>query len=204
MLGVDNSAAMLAEAAEHAGAGVSFEAGDIGPWTAEARCDLVLANASLQWVPDHAATLARWTAALRPGGQMAVQVPANAMQPAHTVAAALAQTEPFLSAFGAEGPPLDPVREYVLEPEEYARVLYDLGFVEQHVRLQVYGHVLGSSRDVVEWVRGTSLTRFEKRLPAELYAEFLRRYEAELLAVIGDASPYFFPFRRILMWGRLA
>ena len=203
ILGVDNSPAMLAAAADHAGDGVRFDHGDIGPWTADGEYDLVLANASLQWVPDHAGVLRRWTASLRPGGQLAVQVPANAHQPSHTVSAALAQTEPFLTAFGTQGPPLDPVREYVLEPEQYASLLHELGYVEQHVRLQVYGHVLASSRDVVQWVRGTSLTRFEKRLPPELYAEFLRRYETALIAEIGDHRPYFFPFRRILMWARL-
>jgi trans-aconitate 2-methyltransferase len=169
----------------------------------DASVDLVFSNAALQWVPDHRRVLTRWTQALRPGGQLGVQVPANANQPSHTVSAALAQTEPFLSAFGTDGPPLDPVREYVLEPEEYARLLHDLGYVEQHVRLQVYAHVLPSSRAVVEWVRGTSLTRFEKRLPPELYAEFLRRYEEDLVAHVGEHSPYFFPFRRILLWGRL-
>jgi trans-aconitate 2-methyltransferase len=203
MLGVDNSPAMLAAAQQHAADRVRFEHGDIGEWVADATFDLVLANAALQWVPDHRRVLTRWTQALRPGGQLAVQVPANAGQPSHTVSAVLAQTEPFLSAFGADGAPLDPVREYVLEPEEYARLLHDLGFVEQHVRLQVYAHVLPTSRHVVEWVRGTSLTRFEKRLPPELYAEFLRRYEDDLVAQIGEHAPYFFPFRRILMWGRL-
>lgn len=202
MLGVDNSPAMLDKAAAHASDTLRFEHGDIGPWTAPPRYDLVVSNAALQWVPDHPGTLRRWAAALKAGGQIAVQVPANARQPSHTVSAALAQAEPFRSAFGADGPPLDPVREYVLEPEQYARVLFDLGFVEQHVRLQVYGHVLPSSRSVVEWVRGTSLTRFEKRLPPDLFAEFVRRYEEQLIEEIGDSSPYFFPFRRILMWGR--
>src|SRR3712207_7275681 len=41
----------------------------------------------------------------------------------------------------------------------------------------LFRSVLASSRDVVQWVRGTSLTRFEKRLPPDLYAEFVRRYE---------------------------
>jgi trans-aconitate 2-methyltransferase len=203
MLGVDNSPAMLAKAAGQASTRVRFESGDIGAWTADHCYDLVLANAALHWVPDHAGVLRRWAAALKPGGQIAVQVPANAHMPSHTTSAALARTEPFLSAFGAAGPPLDPVREYVLEPEQYATILHELGFAEQHVRLQVYTHLLPSSRDVVEWVRGTSLTRFEKLLPPDLYAEFLRRYEADLIDQIGDRAPYFFPFRRILFWGRL-
>ena len=92
----------------------------------------------------------------------------------------------------------------MLEPEEYAQLLYDLGFVDQHVRLQVYPHVLPSSRNVVEWVRGTTLTRFEKRArSADCSPQFLADYERELIAVIGDHEPFFFPFRRILMWGRL-
>lgn len=202
MVGIDNSAKMLAEATSITTPRVRFEHGDIGAWTSVADHDLVLANASLQWVPDHVSVLARWTAALRPGGQLGVQVPANAYMPSHTVAAEVAHREPFFSAFGTAGPPADPVALYVLEPEQYASLLYELGFTQQHVRLQVYPHVLPSSRSVVQWVRGTTLTRFQDRLDPETYSAFIVEYERELLRVIGDRSPYFFPFRRILMWGR--
>ncbi len=163
MLGVDNSPSMLAEAGANDEPGVRFTHGDLAGWTSPADHDLVLANASLQWVPDHQAVLGRWAAALAPGGQLAVQVPANAYMPSHTVASEVAHTEPFLAAFGSLGPPADPVADNVLEPEQYASILFDLGFAEQHVRLQVYPHVLPSSHSVVDWVRGTTLTRFEKR-----------------------------------------
>jgi trans-aconitate 2-methyltransferase len=202
MLGIDNSASMLARSGEHTRDGVSFTLGDIGDWSGDGIVDLVLAAASLQWVPDHASVLQRWTAALRPGGQLAVQVPANAHMPAHTVADAVARSEPFVSAFGVSGPPADPVRDNVLAPEQYASLLYDLGFVEQHVRLQVYPHVLPRSRSVVDWVRGTTLTRFQSRLDPETFAAFVEAYERELIAVIGDHQPHFFPFRRILFWAR--
>ena len=203
MVGIDNSRAMLDKTAEHTSHAVRFEYGDIGQWTSAGDIDLVLASASLQWVPDHAGVIARWTAALRRGGQVAIQVPANAEQPSHTVARLVASREPYLSMFGAEGPPIDPVQEYVLRPEEYAQILYDLGFERQHVRLQVYPHVLPSSRHVVEWVRGTTLTRFEKRLEPAAFEAFVADYETELLRVLGDHQPHFFPFRRILMWARL-
>ena len=203
MVGIDNSASMLAEATRSSTPVVRFEHGDIGVWTSDHDHDLVLASASLQWVADHAGVLRRWTAALRRGGQLAVQVPANAYMPSHTVAAQVAHSERFLAAFASAGPPPDPVAEFVLEPEQYATILYELGFALQHVRLQVYPHVLPSSRSVVDWVRGTTLTRFQAVLDAETYAAFLTEYERQLLRVIGDRSPYFFPFRRILMWGRL-
>jgi trans-aconitate 2-methyltransferase len=114
-----------------------------------------------------------------------------------------AAADAYLWMWGRDGPPPDPVREYVLEPEQYAQVLYDLGFERQLVRLQIYPHVLPSTRHVVEWVRGTMLTRFEKRLDAASFASFVDDYEKRLLGMLGEHEPFFFPFRRILMWARL-
>lgn len=202
MVGIDNSPAMIAAAAAHVNGGVTFADGDIGQWTSAGDVDLVLASASLQWIPDHAAVLAAWTAGLAPGGQLAVQVPANACMPSHRAADDLAHTPRYLDAFEGDPPP-DPVAENVLEPERYSQILFDLGFEQQHVRLQVYPHVLPSSRAVVQWVRGTTLTRFQKRLSPEVFEEFVTDYEAALIAAVGDRTPFFFPFRRILMSARL-
>ena len=205
MIGIDSSPDILAAAAALDGTrpGLSFRHGDLASWTSDADVDLVLANASLQWAPDHAGVLGRWRAGLRPGGQLAVQVPANAGQPSHTVAARVAASPRYAAAFGPAGPPADQVAANVLEPEAYAAVLHDLGFAEQHVRLQVYAHVLASTRDVVAWVRGTTLNRFRAVLPADVFEDFVADYEQQLLAEVGDRTPYLFPFRRILLWGRL-
>ncbi len=204
MLGVDSSDAMLAKARadvsedEHR---LRFARGDIAHWSGRGDHDRVIANASLQWVPDHAAVLERWWKALAPGGQLAVQVPANADHPSHLVATQVASTEPFLSAFNCL-PPADPVAQNVLAPEQYALLLERLGAVAQHVRLQVYGHRLASSDEVVEWVRGTSLTRFTRLLSEELAAAYIAAYRERLLEAIGDEAPYFYPFKRILIWAR--
>lgn len=202
MIGVDNSPNMLAAAQAHASAAVRFEHGDVESWTAAGDRDLVFSNAALHWVPDHTAVLARWTAALRPGGQLAVQVPTNADHPSHLASVAVAETEPFRSAMGGAPPP-DPVAVNVLRPEQYAELLFALGYDEQHVRLQVYPHVLPSSAHVVEWTKGTSLTRFFGALPDELHDPFVDAYRDELLRRIGEAEPYLFAFKRVLMWGRL-
>ena len=203
MIGIDNSQAMLAKTVEYSSDTVQFQFGDIARWTSSADFDLVLAAASLQWVPDHAGVIAQWRAALRPGGQIAIQVPANADMPSHSVARHVAEREPYRSLFGPGGPPIDPVQAYVLQPEAYAQIFYDLGFQQQHVRLQIYPHVLPSTRHVVEWVRGTMLTRFEKRLDSDAFEAFVEDYEIELLTFLGDHTPHFFPFRRTLMWAKL-
>ena len=194
-LGVDSSAAMIASTAGHSSDHISFETGDIGQWERPDTYDIVFANASLQWVPDHPRVLARWTASLRPGGQLAVQVPANADHPAHLVASELA-------AELLDDPPGDPVAQNVMAPEEYAVLLDGLGFGQPQVRLQVYLHHLSSTAAVVEWVKGTTLTRFKEPLGPDGFERFVEGYRERLLSVLGDRSPYVYPFKRILMWGR--
>lgn len=196
-VGIDSSPAMIADAGVHARADVSFRLGDIEIWEEGNTYDVVFANASLQWVPDHPAVLRRWTTSLRPGGQLAVQVPSNADQPTHLVAAELARE--WLA-----DPPPDPVAANVLAPEHYARLLDELGCAEQRVRLEVYAHRLASSADVVEWVKGTTLNRFRAVLGPNAWEGFVAEYRRRLLTVLGDGSPYLFPFKRVLLWGRLA
>lgn len=203
MTGVDSSPAMLERAARHGRVAVDFVDGDIARWTSDGDHDLVLANAALQWVPDHRGVLERWVAALAPQGQLAVQVPANHDHASHLASVDVAHREPFASSFGG-APPADPVAANVLTPESYATTLYELGLAEPHVRLQVYGHVFDSPADVVEWTRGTSLTRFFKQLPHELHEPFVDAYREELLSRIGTDGPYFYAFKRILIWARKA
>ena len=124
-----------------------------------------------------------------------MQVPANHDHPSHTVAAAVAAEEPFRSALG--GHARVPA---VLLPEEYASVLDALGYRAQHVRLQVYVHHLPARDDVVEWVKGTLLLDYQKRMSAELFTQFLARYRERLLPQLSDTHPYFYPFKRILFW----
>lgn len=202
MTGIDNSAMMLASATEHVRDGVRFETGDIAKWTSDGDHDLVVAAASLQWVPDHAGVIERWTRGLRSGGRLAVQVPANAHAATHVVADRLARSTAYLAAFGSAGPPVDPVAEYVLRPDDYARILHRLGYVDITVQLRVYPHVLATSHHAVEWVKGTTLTRFRSALAPETYEAFLTDYEDELVEALGGDEPCFFPFSRILFVAR--
>lgn len=192
-LGIDTSAAMLAKAKTFAGRGLRFETGDLAAFAPERAYDVVFSNAALHWVPDHPKLLAQLTAAVAPTGQLAFQVPANFDHPSHTAAEATAREKPFAGALKSAPHPRN-----VLAPEAYAALLDRLGFAEQTVRLQVYGHRLASREDVIEWVKGTLLTDYEKRLPADLFALFLARYRENLFALLPDERPFFFPFKRIL------
>jgi trans-aconitate 2-methyltransferase len=188
-LGIDNSQSMLSKATPSAT--LRFELGDIASFTSDRPFDLIFSNAALHWIPDHESLFARLAALLAPHGQLAVQMPANHDHPSHRIAADLAPS------FGIT-PTLN-----VLPAERYAALLHRLGFARQHVRLQVYGHVLPSSADVVEWTKGTTLTLYREALSPERYDEFLAEYTSRVVSALGDARPFFYTFKRVLLWGRL-
>jgi len=197
--GFDTSAAMLDEARRRAGDGLEFVAGDLATWDGPP-VDVVLANASFHWVRDHRALLARVRRGVLPAGQLAFAVPSAFSHPSHTVAREVADEAPFAAALGGVRP--GDQGASVLSAPEYAEVLFSLGASEQSVALKVYGHVLASSGDVVEWVSATLLTPLRARLDDEMFAEYLARYRAALVSVLGDRRPYFYAFPRVLAWAR--
>jgi trans-aconitate 2-methyltransferase len=198
-VGVDSSESMLARARVNHGdvPGLTFTEGNIGTWLGEG-LDLVFANASLQWVDDHLNLLARMRTALVDGGQLAFQVPSNFRHPSHLLARQVANETPFIDALDDDVP--EDRGRFVLSPEIYADLLYELGARKQIVRMEVYGHELSSTSDVVEWVMGTLLTPYRTRLSPELFTAFVDRYRERLLEELGQREPYFYGFRRIVCW----
>src|SRR5690606_29756834 len=76
VVGIDGSAEMLAEARRYAVPGrLDFELGDLTAWAPPAPVDVVVSNATLQWVPGHRELLPRFLDWLTPGGWLAFQVP---------------------------------------------------------------------------------------------------------------------------------
>jgi trans-aconitate 2-methyltransferase len=199
-IGVDSSPAMLAEAGPFAGGGVAFVEADLRDFAARPEhaggFDVVLSNAALQWVAEQAGVIERLTGLLAPEGQLAIQVPSNEDHPSHVVAREVAGEEPFRAALGGH------VRRFSNLPiEAYAALLDRFGYREQHVRLQVYVHHLSSRDDVVEWLRGSLLTDYQKRLAPDAFAAFLARYRSVLTERLEDARPFCYTFKRILLWG---
>ena len=197
-VGLDRSARMLEGAlTDPQPEGLRFEVGTIESWAPSEEYDLIFSNAAFQWVDDHESLIARLARALKPGGQLAFQVPQMYDHLSHDVAEELAAEDPFRTAFPNWRRPLQ-----VLAPEEYARLLYRAGFAAQHVRLVIYPHVLAGPEDVVEWMKGALLTTYTERLPPEQVPSFLDEYRERLLTRLAPERPFFFPFKRILCWGQ--
>lgn len=197
--GIDASAAMLEQAEPRASERLAFRQGDVRDMGDLGAYDLIFSNAVFQWVPDNAAIFSGIFDAMKPGAQIAVQVPKNESHPSHMIANELAEEIPFRDLLGGY------VREsHALGLEQYAELLYAHGLREQVCFEKIYGHELARSTDVVEWVKGTMLSAYLTRLEEPARSQFLAAYRDRLLATIGDRSPYFYPFRRLLFWARKA
>jgi len=200
-LGIDRSARMLAKQQdEPAVPGLTFTEGTVESFLAgDGAYDLLFSNAVFHWLDDHEHLLPQLAKRLAPGGQLAFQVPAMHDEISHLIADQLSGEEPYASALGhwRRSRP-------VLTADAYARLLFRIGFADPQARLIVYPHVLAGPEAVIDWMKGTLLSEYEKRLPADLFGRFVEEYQQRLLRQLEPARPFFFPFKRILCWGQRA
>jgi trans-aconitate 2-methyltransferase len=201
--GLDASPEMITRARSGAGADptdagdgagtVDFRVGDLRHWTPGVPVDVIVSNATLQWVPEHLDLLERLTGFLRPAGWLAFQVPANFDAPTHTELADLLAAPRWRDRLsGVEIP-----RGRVEEPGTYLARLAALGLRPQ-VWETTYLHVLPGDNAVLEWMRGTGLRPVLAALSpaegAELEDEFGGRLR---LAYPPQEFGTVLPFRRI-------
>lgn len=196
VLGTDNSEAMLVSARERLPQ-ARFELSDIAIWAPQNQVqapDLIYANASLQWVPDHEKLIPRLFDALAPGGVLAVQMPDNRQEPTHRLMRAVAAEAPWAEPIGDA----DRLRTQLLPLGGY----YDL-LAPQAANVDVwhtiYQHRMADAASIVEWVRGTGLKPFVDRLPPDLQASYLAEYERR----VNEAYPARTDGKRLLAFPRM-
>jgi trans-aconitate 2-methyltransferase len=160
VVGVDQSPQMLEAARGHDTDGrvewVHASAEEWDPASVGAPIDVLVSNATLQWVPGHLDLLPRWVDALAAGGWFVMQVPGNFDAPSHALMREVAARHPRAAE-------LEPVLRRVgniATPAEYLAAFAGLG-LEPDVWETTYQHILdpgGRQRSpVLEWVRGTGL-----------------------------------------------
>ena len=84
----------------------------------------------------------------------------------------------------------------------YSVLLHRCGLTRVRVSLHVYLHLLPGPESVLEWVDGTFLNAYRKRLAPDDFARFRELYAEALLAELPGDRPCPFTFPRILMWAR--
>jgi len=191
VVGVDSSGEMVAKAGRIEG--VRFEVGDLRRWQPSRPVDVLLSNATLQWVPGHLDLLPRLVDQVSPGGWLAFQVPGNFDEPSHVIRRELA-AEPSYAAHTAEVA----VPE-ASGPDSYLAALTGLGCVVDAWET-TYLHVLTGDDPVFTWVSGTGARPTLQAIPGDLR----ERFTAELKARLREAYPAgphgtVLPFRRVFV-----
>jgi trans-aconitate 2-methyltransferase len=196
--GVDSSPEMIEKASAGAGQAATFQLADVREWQPQPDVDVLVTNATLQWVPEHRDLLARWARELPPGAWLAMQVPGNFDAPSHRAVRAVA------GRFGVghvtrEAPVDDAVG--------YASLLLAAG-AEVDAWETTYIHLLpdtGDEHPVLRWVEGTALRPVKAALDENAWRAFRADLARELTAAYPAAGGYVaFPFRRIFVVARTA
>jgi trans-aconitate 2-methyltransferase len=199
IVGVDSSAEMLAAATAHADGRISFEQGDVREWRPDGPVDVLVSNAVLHWVPEHADLIRRWAGELAPGGELAIQVPDNFRAPTHALLTELCRSPRWSARVAAVAPQPDAV----LEPDGYLDVLTGAG-LEADVWETTYLHVLRGPEPVLGWVHSTVLRPVLGALDEAEVEDLTKAYGAALRAAYPERpdGTTVLPFRRVFAVGR--
>jgi trans-aconitate 2-methyltransferase len=196
VLGIDSSPAMVERAREQVSAGVTFEQGDLRGWQADPPVDVLLANATLQWVPGHLDLLPRLIAQVVPGGWLAFQVPGNFDQPSHALLEDLSRDERFRAY--VEGV----ARPDAHDASVYLQALLRLGCTVDAWET-TYLHLLQGEEPVFAWVSGTGARPVLQALPDGVRERFEAEYRQRLrTAYPPGAHGTVLPFRRVFVVAR--
>ncbi|HEY3850269.1 MAG TPA: trans-aconitate 2-methyltransferase [Steroidobacteraceae bacterium] len=177
--GIDSSKDMV-EAARLRLPALRFEVADIRAWACDPSddpgensgpADLIFANAVLQWVPGHAELFPALATRLSTGGCLAVQVPDNLDEPAHTLMREIAEEGPWRQKLA--GADRSRVR---IEPAAWYYRLLRASCSRVDVWRTTYHHPLAGAGAIVEWFKGTGLLPFLAPLDAAERAGYLDRY----------------------------
>lgn len=191
---MDSSPEMVAAARER---GVEAVVGDIDSWSPKPNTDVVVSNAALQWLPDHADLVVRWAGQLAAGAWIAFQVPGNFDAPSHVAVREVARRAPYANPL-RDMPWRD--SDHVATPTRYADILTDAG-CRVDAWETTYIHELTGETPVLDWITGTALTQVKSRLSEQAW----QQYRHELIPLLAEAYPTrpdgrtFFPFRRIFV-----
>ena len=165
-VGLDKSPAMIERARQSSSAIEWREMDAAGDLSSLGTFDVALANASLQWLPDHRRLLPRLMQLVADGGALAVQIPQFDLMPSAHAIAETSRSPDYAEFFANFDDEL-----HRLDEREY----YDaLSGCSRTVELWVthYYHVLENHAAIVDWVKSTAMRPYLERLPVDLHPRF--------------------------------
>jgi trans-aconitate 2-methyltransferase len=194
--GIDSSPDMIA-AARRRLPQVDFAVDDVQDLKRPGPFDVILANAVLQWVPNHAALLPKLIGKLALKGGLAVQMPDNLDSPAHRLMRETAAQGPWAATLADAAA----ARTQLAGIDWYYELLRPLSRKVDLWRTTYYHSLSGGAAAIVEWFKGSGLRPFIEPLGDAERRAYLERYTAaiaEAYPTLADGS-VLLPFPRMFM-----
>jgi trans-aconitate 2-methyltransferase len=157
---------------------VDFALGNVEDLKLPGPFDVILANAVLQWLPDHATLLPKLVAKLAPKGGLAVQMPDNLDSPAHRLMRETAAQGPWAAKLADAAA----ARTALAGMDWYYDLLRPLSCKVELWRTTYYHVLAGGAAAVVEWFKGSGLRPFVEPLSVAERSTYLERYTAAIAA----------------------
>jgi trans-aconitate 2-methyltransferase len=196
VVGVDNSVEMIADAKPREIPGrLRFALGDAYSVASASPIDVLISNATLQWVPGHLQEFPRYVEMLSSDGWFAFQVPGMRLSPSHSFIYDLAASPRWVDQLG----PLIRLHE-IESTDRYIETLAGLG-CEVDAWETTYFQLLEGDDAVLEWVKGSSLRPFTTALNETDTAEFVSTVREGLAKAYpkGRDGITVYPFRRVFV-----
>ncbi|MEH6305730.1 methyltransferase domain-containing protein [Olivibacter sp. CPCC 100613] len=196
VLGVDSSKEMLEESKGYQNDRVYFKQRTIETQLDEnAQWDLVFSNAAIQWIEDHHQLIPKMISIVKPGGQLAIQMPSQHENILNQMLLEIVQEEPFSGALSG-WKKISPM----LSIDHYAQILFENGCQEMNIIQKVYPLIVHDSNELFEFISGSALIPYFERFSDEIKVLFIQEYQRRIRNRF-PSSPILYAFKRILIKG---
>lgn len=192
VLGIDSSAEMLGKAP--AKENITFVQRSVEEQLRlDDHWDVIAANASLQWVEHHASLFPKIISKLRPGGQLAVQMPSQKENILNQLLDKLVHEAPYYDALKNN------IRHSpVLSLDEYTTLLYSHGADEVLVYQKVYPIIAQSADTLYDFISGSALVPYMENMDEALQSALTNEFK-ERIAAAFPSAPMVYAFKRIII-----
>jgi trans-aconitate 2-methyltransferase len=195
VLGIDASAEMLSKAPQQKNlrflqSSIEKEVEKKDSW------NLIVANASLQWVENHHQLFPTIFARLSEHGQVATQMPSQKENKLNQILHSLAHEDPFYQSLQHT------IRESpLLSLDDYTSLFFSHGAKEVVIYQKVYPLMIESTDSLYDFISGTALIPYMENLSDDLKSKFKVEFKNRI-AQSFTSSPIVYAFKRIILYGQ--
>jgi trans-aconitate 2-methyltransferase len=200
VIGVDNSAVMLAKAKEITN-NIEWQHADIYNWHPTIPPNIIFANAVLQWLDNHNLLLPKLFNYLAPHGTFAIQMPRNYDQATHITIIEMVKNPKWKNKLSHLLRYDESEKSWPVHTPEFYYQLFEPLANKIDIWQTEYLTILAGENPVATWSEGTALRPFLSALNENERDLFINEYREKIAQIYRPtkSGKTLLPFRRIFI-----